>query len=76
VTFWFFKIEQVVDKLGVQIESHLALVQSWREESVENKRALQELHQSLKLQNSIITQLTSKIFDFFHRLEKGDQSNG
>jgi hypothetical protein len=73
--FWFFKIEQIVDKLGVQIESHLALVKLWREESVENRRTLTELHQNLKLQNSTITKLASKFFDFFHRFEKGEHPN-
>ena len=74
--FWFSKIEQIIDKFGLQIDSHLALVNSWREESVENKRVLQELHQNLKLQNSIIIQLTSKLPDVFFQLPKGDQSNG
>jgi hypothetical protein len=73
--FWFNKIEEVIDKLGTQIDSHLALIKLWRKESVENKRALTELHQNLKLQNSTLTQLTSKLFDFFHRLEKGEQPN-
>ena len=76
VPFWFSKIEQVIDKLGVQIDSHLALVDSWHEESVENKQVLQELHQNLKLQNFFIKQLTSMLPDIFCQLQKGDQSYG
>lgn len=72
--FWFNKIEEIIDNLGIQIDSHLNLIKLWREESVENKRALTELIQSLKL-NCTITKLASKLFDFFHQIEKGEKTN-
>lgn len=74
--FWFSKIENVVDQLGVEIEGHLALIESWHEESVENKRTLNELCKILKQQQENVNRLMSRLFEFLHQLEKGDISNG
>ena len=73
--FWFNKIEKIIDKLGIQINSHLDLVKLWREESIENKRVATELKKSIQLQNST-HQLIFKLFDWFHRLEQGENLNG
>jgi len=73
--FWFSKIEKLVDRLGVEIESHFALIKSWQEESVENKRVLYELYLILKKQQENFNQLTSRFFEFLQRLEKEDDSS-
>ena len=74
--FWFSKIEKIVDRLGVEIESHFALIKSWQEESVENKRVLYDLYLILKNQQENFNQLTSRFFEFLQRLEKEDDSSG
>jgi len=74
--FWFSEIEKIVDRLGVEIERHLALIKAWQEESVENRRVLYDLHLSLKQQQKDFNQLTAGFFEFLRRLEKEDDSSG
>lgn len=73
--FWFSKIEKIVDRLGVEIDSHLALIKSWHEESVESKRVLYELYLILKQQQENFNKLTSRFFEFLQRLEKENDSS-
>jgi len=68
--FWFSKIEKIVDQLGVEIKNHLALIKSWREESVESKKALKELCQTLKQQQKNFDRFMFRLFEFFQRMEE------
>jgi len=74
--FWFSEIEKIVNRLGVEIERHLALIKAWHEESVENRRVLCDLHLSFKQQHKDFNQLTAGFFEFLRRLEKEDDSSG
>ena len=74
--FWFPKIEKVLDRLGAEIESHLALIKSWREESAQNKQTLRKMCQILNRQQENIDKLTSRLFEFLQQMEKRGVSNG
>lgn len=68
--FWFSKIKSIIDQLGVQIESHVALIKSWKEESEENRRTLHATYRILKQQAEDFAHLMSRLFKFLDRQEK------